>query len=147
MTTYKGVGGAIQFVFDPHIEFGFNVAQGTVLAIDINGKENLAGSYTRTSYGGFANVSNGSARHPILWGVGTLFTRDVDQASNPANPGLTDNYTMWQSFVAVQYVAFSQLYIKLIGSYAHGHFTQAGTTVTTWDDEVYSVRLRFSMYF
>jgi hypothetical protein len=32
--TSKGVGGALQFVFEPHVEFGLNVAQGTVYSID-----------------------------------------------------------------------------------------------------------------
>ena len=33
----KGVGGAIQFVFVPHVEFGLNAAQGTVESIDSSG--------------------------------------------------------------------------------------------------------------
>jgi hypothetical protein len=146
-TTSKGVGGAIQFVFQPHVEFGFNLAQGTVESTDIHSQENRKGSFTRTSYGGFANVSNGSARHPLMFGVGGLFTRNVDQNSSPANPAQTDNYTLWQSFAAVQYIVFSQLYVKLVGSYSHAHFTQSGTTVTSYDDEDYSVRLRFAFYF
>ena len=77
------------------------------------------GTFTRTSYGGFANVSNGSERYPLLFGVGGLFTRDVDQ-NNVANPNVVDNYWLWQSFAAVQYVVFQQLYIKLVGSYSRG---------------------------
>ena len=34
--TKKGVGGAVQFVFQPHIEFGVNAAQGTVWSVDTN---------------------------------------------------------------------------------------------------------------
>jgi hypothetical protein len=146
-TVSKGVGGAVQFVFEPHIEFGLNIAQGTVVTIDNMSKENLAATYTRTSYGGFANVSNGSERHPLMFGVGGLFTRDVDQAGSPSNPAATDNYSMWQSYVAVQYIVFNQLYIKLVGSYSHAHFIQSGTTITAYDDENYSARLRFSFYF
>ena len=36
-TTKKGVGGAIQFVFQPHVEFGLNAAQGTVKSVDATG--------------------------------------------------------------------------------------------------------------
>lgn len=146
-TTSKGVGGAVQFVFEPHVEFGLNVAQGTVLATDTTGHEKLAASYTRTSYGGFLNVANGSDRHPVLLGVGALFTRDVDQQANPSNPGQTDEYWLWQSYVAAQYVLFNQLYIKLVGSYSRAHFLTAGTTISTFDDENYSLRLRFAFYF
>ena len=145
--TKKGVGGAVQFVFEPHVELGFNVAQGTIFDIGANGQESTTGSLTRTSYGGFANFSNGSARHPLLLGVGGLFTRNVDQ-NNIANPNVVDNYWLWQSFVAAQYVVFQQLYIKLVGSYSRAHFLDAGTNpATTYDDEMYSVRLRFSFYF
>jgi hypothetical protein len=146
-TTQRGVGGAVQFVVQPHIEFGFNAAQGTVVAVDGQGQPLKAGSFTRTSYGGFANVSNGSERHPLLFGVGGLFTRDVDQ-NNVASPTVVDNYWLWQGFAAVQYVVFQQLYIKLVGSYSRGHFLEASTKpAVTYDDEVYSVRLRFSFYF
>ena len=145
--TSKGVGGAVQFVFEPHIELGLNVAQGTVVAIDDKGIEKSQGSFTRTSFGGFANVSNGSERYPLLLGVGGLFTRDVDQ-NNIANPNVVDKYWLWQSFAAVQYVVFQQLYIKLVGSYSRGHWLQASMNpATTYDNEMYSVRLRFSFYF
>ena len=146
-TTSKGVGGAVQFVFEPHIEFGLNAAQGTVVAFDDQGRPKPQGTFTRTSFGGFANVSNGSERYPLLFGVGGLFSRDVDQF-NVANPYVVDNYWLWQSFAAVQYVVFQQLYIKLVGSYSHANFLQANTNpATTYDDENYSVRLRFAFYF
>jgi hypothetical protein len=146
-TTKKGVGGAVQFVFEPHIEFGLNAAQGTVVAVDKQGQPIAAGSLTRTSFGGFVNVSNGSERYPLLFGLGGLFTRAVDQ-NNIANANVVDNYWLWQSFAAVQYIVFQQLYIKLVGSYSRGHWLQASTNpATSYDDDQYSVRLRFSFYF
>jgi hypothetical protein len=145
--TSRGVGGAVQFVFEPHIEFGLNAAQGTVVSIDSKGIKSGTGSYTRTSFGGFANVSNGSERYPLLFGVGGLFTRYVDQ-NDIASASVVDNYWLWQSFAAVQYIVFQQLYIKLVGSYSRSHFLLAGTNpATSYDDESYSVRLRFSFYF
>jgi hypothetical protein len=144
--TSKGVGGAVQFVFEPHIEFGLNIAQGTVVNISDAGLPQPQSTFTRTSYGGFANVSNGSERYPLLFGVGGLFTRDVDQ-NNTANPNVVDNYWLWQSFAAVQYVVFQQLYIKLVGGYSRAHYLVAGSPAYQYDDEMYSVRLRFSFYF
>jgi hypothetical protein len=145
--TQKGVGGAIQFVFLPHIEFGLNAAQGTIWSIKSDGTLDSKGSLTRTSVGGFANISNGSAKHPLLFGVGTIFTRNVDQNDAFSN-GVVDNYWQLQSFVAVQYVAFQQLYIKLVGGYARGHWITADDDPPIiYDDEMYSVRLRFSFYF
>ena len=148
-TTSKGVGGAVQFVFEPHIELGLNAAQGTVVSIDPQGRPNRQGTFTRTSFGGFANVSNGSERYPLIFGVGGLFTRDVDQNALSSSAGIvTDDYWLWQSFAAVQYVVFQQLYIKLVGSYSRAHFQQAtAIPAPTYDNEMYSVRLRFSFYF
>ena len=145
--TSRGFGGAVQFVFEPHIEFGLNVAQGTIVSVDSTGKQDLKGSLTRTSFGGFANVSNGSPRHPLIFGVGGLFTRNVDQ-NNILQNGVVDNYWLFQGFVAAQYVVFSQFYIKLVGGYSRGHWLTAGNDPPiVFDDEMYSVRLRFSFYF
>jgi hypothetical protein len=145
--TSKGVGGALQFVFEPHIEFGLNAAQGTIVSIDSMNRESLTGSYTRTSYGGFLNVSNGSDRHPLLFGVGGLYTRNDDQNA-VTTKGLVDTYWLFQSFAAIQYVAWQQLYIKLVAGYSRGHwFTSSTVPPTIFDDEMYSVRLRFSFYF
>jgi len=145
--TAKGVGGAIQFVLQPHVEFGLNAAQGTVVNISNLGKESLTGTYTRTSYGGFANFSNGSDKHPLLFGIGALFTEYQDQQALVI-PGVTDHWWLWQSYAAVQYVVFQQLYIKLVGGYSRGHWFLASTNpATEFDDEMYSVRLRFSFYF
>jgi hypothetical protein len=145
--TQKGVGGAVQFVFQPHVEFGLNAAQGTIWSIKSDGNLDPKASLTRTSVGGFANISNGSAKYPLMFGVGTMFTRYVDQNDAFSN-GVVDNYWQLQSFVAVQYVAFQQLYIKLVGGYARGHWTTADDDPPIiYDDEMYSVRLRFSFYF
>jgi hypothetical protein len=141
--TSKGVGGAIQFVFEPHIEFGLNAAQGTVWSVDRNASLNDKGSYTRTSFGGFATVSNGSAKHPVLIGIGAMFTRNEDQF-NPNMDGVHDNYWLYQSYAAVQYVLWNQLYIKGVVGYSRGHWF---TPTNTYDDENYSARLRFAYYF
>jgi hypothetical protein len=145
--TSKGVGGAAQFVFEPHIEFGLNAAQGTIWNVKNTGRLDPQGSFTRTSFGGFANVSNGSAKHPLIFGVGALYTHTEDQNDQLSN-GVVDKYWLFQSFAAIQYVAFQQLYIKLVGGYSRGHWLVAGTDpATSFDNEMYSVRVRFSFYF
>jgi hypothetical protein len=145
--TSKGIGGAVQFVFAPHIEFGLNAAQGTVWSIDRNNKEDAKGSYTRTSFGGFLNVSNGDPWHPLIFGVGSLYTRNVDQNDILKN-GVVDNYWLYQGFAAVQYVFHRQLWVKAVGGYSRGHWLTAGSfPPIQFNDEMYSVRLRFSYYF
>ena len=140
----RGLGGAVQFVLQPHIEFGLNAAQGTVVSIDSKGNRQPKATLTRTSVGGFANISNGSHKYPLMFGIGSVYTHYVDQ-NNLLAPPQVDDYWQLQNFVAVQYVALSQLYIKLVAGYARGHWNTDDPL--TYDDEVYSVRLRFSMYF
>src|SRR6266700_518563 len=135
--TSKGFGAAVQFVFDPHVELGFNAAQGTIWAIDRSNKFDAKGSLTRTSLGGFLNVSNGDPRHPLIFGVGSMFTRNVDQNDILQN-GVVDNYWVYQGFAAVQYVIKSQFYVKLVGGYSRGHWLTAGTDpAIVFDDEMY----------
>jgi hypothetical protein len=144
--TSKGIGGAIQFVFLPHVEVGLNAAQGTVWSIDEKNRINYAGSFTRTTFGGFANLSNGSRKHPLLVGLGAMYSTRLAQNDVLGN-GVVDKYWLMQSFVAVQYVLKEQLYIKLVGGYSRGHWLLAATSPVEWDDEMYSVRLRFAFYF
>ena len=147
-TTKKGVGGAIQFIFQPHVEFGLNAAQGTVKSVNATGDwQGTNQSFTRTSFGGFANVSNGDPRHPLIFGVGGVYTHTEDQHNILGN-GVVDKYWLMQSFMAVQYVAFQQLYIKLVAVYARGHWLTAGNDPPiTFDDDMYSIRLRFAFYY
>jgi hypothetical protein len=144
--TSKGVGGAVQFVFAPHIEFGLNAAQGTVWAIDRIGQVSPEGSFTRTTFGGFANISNGHPTHTLIFGVGSMITYTEDQ--NGITPNPQDKYWLYQGFLAAQYVIHNVFYIKLVGGYSRGHWSIAGNDPRIeFDNEVYSARLRFSFYF
>ena len=145
--TKKGVGGGVQFVFLPHLEFGIHAAQGTVWNIKSDGNLDPKGSLTRTSVGGFANVSNGSAKHPFLMGVGAIYNTYEDQNA-PFSNGVVDKYWQLQTFAAIQYVVFQQLYIKLVGGYARGHWLNSDDDPPIeYEDEMYSLRVRLSLYF
>jgi len=144
--TSKGVGGALQFVLAPHFEFGVNAAQGNVVSVDRMGALNAEGSFSRTSLGAFANVSNGDPKHPLIFGVGSLMTWTEDQNGIAPNP--IDSYWLYQGFIAAQYVLYNTLYIKLVGGWSRGHWETAGNEPRiTFDNEMYSARLRFSFYF
>ena len=56
-----------------------------------------------------------------------------------------DDYSQIQNFAAIQYVALNQLYIKLVAGYARGHWDTDAPL--SYDDEVFSLRLRLAMYF
>jgi hypothetical protein len=144
--TSKGVGGAMQFVFAPHVEFGLNAAQGTVWDVDNAGRVNGKASLTRTTFGGFANVSNGNLRHNVIFGVGSMVTFTEDQ--NAITPNPVDKIWLYQGFIAAQYVLHNTYYVKLVGGYSRGHWSTAGNDPRVeFDNEMYSLRLRFSFYF
>jgi hypothetical protein len=143
--TSKGVGGALQFVFLPHVEFGLNAAQGTVVSINGQGQAPPKGSFTRTSFGAFLNISNGNLRHPVLFGIGSLLTKTEDQ-DNTIAPDHVDEYWLYQGFMAAQYVLRGQFFIKLVGSFSRGHWATNDPAIV-FDNEMYSVRLRFAFYF
>jgi len=145
--TKKGVGGGVQFVFLPHLEFGLHGAQGTVWSVKTDGNLDPKGTLTRTSVGGFANISNGSAKHPFLIGLGAIYNTYEDQNA-PFNNGVVDEYWQLQTFAAVQYVVFQQLWVKLVGGYARGHWLNSDDDPPIqYEDEMYSLRLRLSLYF
>jgi hypothetical protein len=144
--TSKGIGGAVQVVLLPHIEFGLNAAQGNVWSIDSSGRFQPTGSFTRSTVGGFANVSNGDPRHPLLFGIGSMLTWTEDQNGILPNP--IDKIWLYQGFVAVQYVINDVFYIKLVGGYSRGHWSIGSFDPRIeFENEVYSARLRFSFYF
>jgi hypothetical protein len=123
-----------------------NGAQGTVFNIDGNGRLNPVGSFTRSSVGGFLNVSNGDPRHPLLFGLGSMLTWTEDQNGIAPNP--VDKIWLYQGFVAVQYVIHNVFYVKLVGGYSRGHWSIGSFDPRIeYDNEVYSARLRFSFYF
>lgn len=113
----RGIGGALQFVLDPHVEFGFNAAQGLVDTYTSAGVLDAGLSETRTSLGGFANAR---IYGPLLVGAGVNTTRKNNLKEN-ATTGENDVYTHLQAFGAIQYTLFGNFYIKMVVAYADAH--------------------------
>ena len=146
--TSKGVGGAIQFVFVPHIEFGAQRRAGHRLehrphrepeprrelhAHELRRiRQRLERQPTASAHlrrrarcSRAPRTRTTSIRNP--WWTTTGCTR----ASSPSSTSL-----------------FNAFYIKLVGGYSRGSLAQAGNDPRVeYDDEMYSVRLRFSFYF
>jgi len=86
-------------------------------------------------------------KHPLLFGVGAMYTHTEDQNA-PYNNGVVDKYWLFQGYAAIQYVALQQLYIKLVAGYSRGHWASADADPPQqFEDDMYSVRLRFAFYF
>jgi len=134
----KGAGASVQFVIDPTVEFGLNAAIGSQTQTDTMAKEVPDNSYTTKSVGGFANLRLADG---WLAGVGANWTEQLD--SFLATGSTTNNYTsQLQGFAAFQYLLAGQLYIKAVLGYAQAKFQPSDPLIATWNNVMYSGRIR-----
>jgi hypothetical protein len=134
----KGIGASLQFVVDPLVEFGLNAAIGTRHETNVMAIEIPEGSFTRISAGGFANLRFADGWLAGVGGNWTLMTNSVKATPDSAN----DAVSHLQGFVALQYLLVRQLYIKAVLGYAKARFQPSDATVATWNNSMYSGRIR-----
>lgn len=134
----KGVGGSIQFVINPVLEFGVNAAIGKQEDVDAFARPVLENSFTTKSVGGFANVR---VMDGLLAGGGVNWTTQTDTFL-AASSTLNDFTSHLQCFGAVQYRPLGQLYIKLVLGYARADFLPSDLAVAEWQNSMYSGRIR-----
>jgi hypothetical protein len=134
----KGVGGSVQFVIDPIIEFGVNGAFGKQENTDGFGREVPESTLTVKSVGGFANVRLAA---PWLAGVGVNWVSQTD-AVLATNSTVNDFTAQLQAFAALQYMIGAQVYIKAVFNYARADFLPSDLTVAEWHNYLYSGRIR-----
>ena len=141
--TIMGGTAALQFVFDPYVEFGANLAYGRIRHYNPTNASNpnaemgdfdTVGSVTDLDTGGFANVR---LIEDLIVGAGANYNQETDERAG--------SFTHLQTFGAIQYVVGKQLWIKLVGAYAKGHLAPGGTAA--WDNTMKSVRLRLQYLF
>ena len=138
----RGVGAAVQGVFEPWVEAGVNGAIGLVDVVDSNGILLLPDSHTTYSYGGFVNVR--VIDRLIVGGGANLTWLENLQEDATGNVGEFDHL---QAFGAVQYALFNQLYLKFVGAYARGRFAPTFTQTPPWESTLLSARFRASVFF
>jgi hypothetical protein len=90
------------------------------------------------SYGGFLNAR---LFEDALLGVGYNYTSFANLHVNTAT-GEKDTTTNAQYFVALQYLVHHQLFVKVVGAYAKSHFDLAFSSMNSYDDDMFSVRVR-----
>jgi hypothetical protein len=139
----RGGTAAVQFVFDPYVEFGVNYSMelvdhySTQNAADPNatrGTYDTLGSVTTSAYGGFLNFQPVDR---VLLGGGINVITETDQVQG--------KFTMNQGFGAAQYLLFDQLYLKFVFGYAKAHLAPGGKPA--WDNTMLSGRLRLMYLF
>jgi len=141
--TVTGGVAALQFVFDPYVEFGANLAYGKIKhysptnSTDPNatlGDYDTAGSVKDLDTGGFANIR---VVEDLIVGGGANYNQETDERAG--------SFTHLQAFGAVQYLVGKQLWVKFVGAYAKGHLAPGGTPA--WDNTMKSARLRLEYLF
>jgi hypothetical protein len=138
-----GAGGALQFVFDPWVEFGVNGAYGWQTTTDpVSGNPSPAQSFQTYSLGAFANAH---VIGDLIVAGGINYTYYVDQEYD-ATLRRTLNRDNWQGFGALQYTLWKQLYIKGVVGYALANFNPIGSNVSYFNTMI-SGRLRLELLF
>jgi hypothetical protein len=134
----KGVGGSIQFVINPIVEFGVNAAIGKQEDVDWFDTPVLENTFTTKSIGGFTNVR---LTERSLLGAGVNWTTQTD--TYLATGSSLNNFTaQLQSFAAFQYRPMGQLYVKAVFGFARADFLPSDLAVGEWHNHMYSGRIR-----
>ncbi|MDP9033754.1 MAG: carbohydrate porin [Myxococcota bacterium] len=142
--TQRGVGGALQFVIDPYVEFGVNGAYGLVDHVSsVDGSIDQAGSNTTYSVGGFLNAR---VVEDLLVGGGANFT-NLEDTHFDTTLRRNGKFDQWQTFGAIQYLLLKQLYMKFVFAYSVADFSPSFTTMTPFKNEMLSGRLRLQYLF
>jgi hypothetical protein len=130
-------------VFAPWIELGVNVGKAT---FDLIGPMGVVtnNSGDTLSFGGFVNARPLIFIPNLLFGAGWNQTKTTTLAESG---GKHDSTTNTQSFLAVQYLAGGQLFIKLVGGYSRTSFSTPGAIMEGYDNDQYSIRLRLQYLF
>jgi hypothetical protein len=122
--TKRGVGAALQFIFNNFLEGGVNAGFSESDSTDMNGNASDTAALTTKSVGGFLNLAPAAVLGPsfadALIGVGANWTTQVDLHKDLE--GRIDYTANLQGFVAVQYLVAKQLFVKAVGAYARSDF-------------------------
>lgn len=141
----RGGAGSVQFVLAPFVEFGGNFGYAVNDEADtFHGPfaEDAQTSGNRTSYGGFVNVAPIPGNPDLLIGAGGNYAYFHNLYDPNGNGGTNyQHFTNLQGYLAVQYLVFHQLFVKVVGGYAKSHLENTSTG-SPYDDDQFSVRLR-----
>lgn len=146
-TETRGVGGSVQVVLQPWLEFGGGIAQRVTDRYEADGGYNNAGSATTITYGGFLN---GRVIDNLVLGVGYHRTSAENLNVDPASGGLPDRNYSTLMFGAIQYTLWDTLLMKYVYSPSAGDFKprrDTGSISQEYTTTAQSHRLRFALSF
>jgi hypothetical protein len=138
----RGGAGSAQIILEPYVEFGANFGYAIVDVFDNVGTPDQGHSYTKYSFGGFANIR---VMPDALLGLGVNDVRVTD--THQDDTGRFGHFTHLQAFAALQYLVLKQLYIKVVGAYAKADFEPSFTSQVPHGNTMYSARVRLMYLF
>jgi hypothetical protein len=142
----QGIGASLQFVVDPWVEFGANVAQRVEDGFEQDGAVRPAASHTTVTFGGFANVK------PYFddWLVGIGYHQTGFENFNIDAYGDPEQTTHRQMFAAVQYLLWDRVFIKYVVAFSSADIEERNDTDPTDDgflNESLGHRLRLMLLY
>jgi hypothetical protein len=139
----KGVGGSVQLVVNPFVEFGVSAALGDQHHENGFAQVIAPDTFTTKTVGGFANLRVCTL---CLVGLGLHYTAQTD-AVLAAGSSVNDFSSQIQGFVAFQYLLAGQLFIKPDFAYARAYFQPSDGAVATWTNTMINARVRLMYLF
>jgi hypothetical protein len=139
----RGWAASAQLVLAPWVELGLNAGAAIFDSFDLTGLiVNRSGD--TSSFGGFVNARPLVFIPNLLLGAGWNYTKTTTLAESA---GRHDSTAHTQSFLAVQYLAGGQLFIKLVAGYARTSYSTPAAIMEGYDNDQISVRLRLMYLF
>jgi hypothetical protein len=139
----RGGAGSVQFVLAPFIELGGNFGYAVNDESDtFHGPfaPDPQTSGNKISYGGFINIAPVPGDPDWLIGLGGNYAYFHNLYSPTAGEPF-QHFTNLQTYVAIQYLVYKQLFVKLVAGYAKSHLENS-MTGSPYDDDQFSARLR-----
>jgi hypothetical protein len=134
----RGVAASAQFVYAPFVEGGLNYGYSNNRIFTPAGIVDTTRSAELSSVGFFVNAR---PVEDLLVGIGLNYVSTANEHFNTAT-GYADFATNTQGFVAIQYLVWKQVFVKLVGAYGNSRFEQSFNSSAPYNDTMYSARLR-----
>jgi hypothetical protein len=134
----RGFAGSAQFVYGKYVEGGINYGYANNRIFTPTGILDSTRTAALSSIGVFVNAR---VIEDLLVGAGFNYVSTANEHFNTST-GYSDFATNTQTFVAIQYLVWKQLFVKAVGAYANSRFEQSFNTSRPYNDQMFSARLR-----
>ena len=139
----KGFGGSVQLILNPFFEFGVSAGVGDQHRENGLGQVVATDTFSTKSAGAFANLR---VCDLCLLGLGVHYTAQTNSVL-AAGSTVNDFTSQLQGFAALQYLLAGQLFIKPELAYSRAYFQPSDTSMATWTNTMYNVRVRLMYLF